>query len=382
MPLLKSLFCLKGHDNGRRFLVISLIAYLVLILLLPILAQAGILVVLLFLTASPILLLSAMRRIHDAHLATPLAGIPLVVFWLNLFGLTYLNHGSKWILLLLAVACSLGFAALNNIRIRKNANYHFGYNGPVEFDKEAQVVSPLSRVEPTLEGQPVNDNLVQEPLDIERSSHIDTQNFASEELRELPRNEFQLPTNNENEWLRKVNLFVVNNLKLTYGAAGLLFVIIIAVLIIPLFQAEPVIDDNEHAQVAEEVKQRLNKIEMPDQFWVMLDQNDAITIAWEGDIKSENDLGDNGLYWSALNGEGDQDCVNLDFALGKKFRSLKVTVKNGGDYYADFSPVDTKVIVESIANKDRFKLCGYEFALNGTRSLLRKNKKYRDYLGQ
>ena len=368
------MFCLKGHDNGRRFLVISLIAYLLLILLLPVLSQAGILLVLLFLTASPVLLLSALRRIHDAHLATPLAGIPLLVYWLNLFGLTYLEHGSKWILLLLAVVCSLGFAALNNIRIRKNANYQLGYNGPVEFNSEPHVVSPLSRVEPTLEGQPVNENAIQEPLDFDRSSHIDSEQFTNNEFRGQP--------NTDNEWLGKVSQFVTNNLKLTYGAAGLLLVIIIAVLLIPLFQSEPTVDQNEQVEVTQEVKQRLNKIEMPDQFWVMLDQHDAITIAWEGDIKSESELGENGLYWSALNGEGDQDCVNLDFTLGKKFRSLKVTVKNSGDYYADFSPVDTKAIVESIANKDRFKLCGYEFALNGTRSLLRKNKKYRDYLMQ
>jgi hypothetical protein len=373
--LLKSLFCLKGHDNGRRFLVISLIAYLLLILLLPILAQAGILLILLFLTASPILSLSAVRRIHDAHLATPLAAIPLIIYWLNLFGLTYLEHGSKWVLLVLAIVASLGFAALNNIRIRKNANYQFGYNGPLDLTSQPQEVSPLRRVEPTIEGQPLQGSHAQTPLDFEATPDSDHQELTAE-ITSARHNQ------HEHDWLQKVNLLLSSNQKLTYGVIGFLLLLIISALVIPLFSSEPDNQQVEEIQPVAEVKQRLNKIEMPDQFFVMLDQNDGLTIAWEGDIKSESELGENGLYWSPATAEGDKDCVSLEFTLGQKFRSVQVTVKNGGDYYADFSPVDTKVIVESIANKDRFKLCGYEFSLNGTRSLLRKNSKYREYLTQ
>ncbi|MCW9017762.1 MAG: hypothetical protein OQJ89_12400, partial [Kangiellaceae bacterium] len=59
---------------------------------------------------------------------------------------------------------------------------------------------------------------------------------------------------------------------------------------------------------------------------------------------------------------------------------IKVTSKNRGDYYADFSPVDTKALIEAIAKRDRFKLCGYEFSLKGTQAKLMVKKKYAEYL--
>jgi hypothetical protein len=372
--LLKSLVCLKGHDNGLRFLAISAACYLLLLLLLPVLAQAGILLVLLFLTASPILLFSAKRRIDDAHLAPPLTIIPLIIFWLNLFGLTYFEHGSRWVLLILAVISSLGFAALNNIRIRKNANYHFGYNGPVDFNQQPQPVAPHTRVEPTIEGQSISGGTAQEPLDFEPSDSVIDERLSAYETSSIQQD--------NSDWLSKASHLFANNLKATYACIGLLLIIMIIILILPLFESESPNETDERTKVVKEIKQRLNKIEMPDQFWLMLDQHDGVTIAWEGDIKSEGELGPDGLYWSALTAAGDSDCTSLDFTLGEKIRSLKVTVKNNGDYYADFSPLDTKVIVESIANKDRFKLCGYEFSLNGTRSLLRKNSKYREYFAQ
>ncbi len=369
MLLLKSLFCLKGHDNGRRFLVISGISYLLLLLLLPILPAAGVLLALLFLTVSPILMLAAMRRIHDAHLATPLALIPLVVYWLNLFGLSYFQHGAKWVLLILAIIISLAFAALNNIRIRKNANYRLGYSGPVNLEPEPQEVSPLHRVEPTLEGQPVSEPISQDPLEFESAGQDSlTSNF-----------EQQHPEGKQAEWVASFNRILSKKPKLVYSIAGVGLFIILAIASIPLFDEETPEQQVAQQQTPEVSKQRLNKVEMPDAFWVMLDQYDALTIAWEGDLKSEQELGKNGLYWSAATAEGDKDCVSVDFTLGEKLRTIRVTVKNGGDYYADFSPVDTKVIVESIANKDRFKLCGYEFTLKGTRSILRKNQKYRSY---
>ena len=140
-----------------------------------------------------------------------------------------------------------------------------------------------------------------------------------------------------------------------------------------------IIDDDEPPQVVEQPaivdvpKERLNKVEMPDNFWVMLDENDALTIAWQGDYKTDGEL------WSAISGKGDKDCLEIVFNSRNKFRSMKVSVKNQGDYYADFSPVDTQNIVKAIALRDKFKLCGYEFSLKGTQARLMNNKKYSSY---
>ena len=40
----------------------------------------------------------------------------------------------------------------------------------------------------------------------------------------------------------------------------------------------------------------------------MLDQNDALTIAWQGDLLEDGEL------WSAITGKGDADCLNLRFS--------------------------------------------------------------------
>ena len=82
----------------------------------------------------------------------------------------------------------------------------------------------------------------------------------------------------------------------------------------------------------------------------MLDQNNALTIGWEGDLKKD------GSYWSSVTGKGDKSCTNISFSLGDNFRTLEVSIIASEDYYADFSPVDTKLIIQSIANKDKFKV--------------------------
>ena len=379
MLLLKSLICLKGHDNGRRFLVICAICYFLLLLVLPVLAKAGILVALLFLIVTPIILASSIRRVQDAHFATPLASIPVIVYWINLFGLTYLQHGSKWTLLVVGIISSVAVAALNNVRMRKDAYYRLGYNGPVEFKAETEEVTSSERIEPTLTGQAHASQNSPAHNQPEKSYPEDNHNDYRNDYRHSDTHPSQ--SNQPSVWERKLNLWFNENKKLSFGAIGILSILVIGVLVISSFDST-----TDEQQVIEEtkstdfVKERLNKIAMPDQFWIMLDQNDSLTIAWEGDPKNESDLGPEKSYWSASTGKGDNDCVSLDFSLGEKLRSLNVTVKNGGDYYADFSPVDTAVIVKSIADKDRFKLCGYEFTLRGTRALLRKNDKFREYI--
>ena len=101
VPFIKSLICIEGHDNGRRFLVISAAFYVLLVAILPIYQKAGILVFLLFAISTPVLLTSSLRRIHDSGFMTPLAIMPVIVFWLNVFGLIYIDHSAKWILLLI-----------------------------------------------------------------------------------------------------------------------------------------------------------------------------------------------------------------------------------------------------------------------------------------
>ena len=338
-------------------------------------SQAPVILVLLLIIASPILATSSMRRIHDAGFATPFAAIPLVIFWINLFGLTYIEHPARWVLVIFAFFTTMITGTISNARVRRNKHYQKGYNGPIDLVVKEEIVLAKERIEPTIAGQKVTESYTEdllssksEPLDQSDQSY--DRNTLEEPLAEV----------HSEHWEQKLGQWLTENKKV--AVIAILSLSIVTFLILSLLSNEEIeeqpvaIEEKE----SEFVKQRLNKIEMPDQFWIMLDQNDALTIAWEGDFKTESQLGENNSYWSAATGKGDKDCVDLEFALGEKFRSLDVTVKNGGDYYADFSPVDSQMIIRSIADKDRFKLCGYEFTLKGTRSLLRKNDKYFEYL--
>lgn len=370
MPLLKSLVCLKGYDNGRRFLIISVVCYLLLIILAPILSKAAILLVVLILVTTPILATSSTRRIRDAGFPSAVAAVPLIVYWLNLFGISYLEHGSRWALLLLAAIATIAMATISNARVRHNHHYKMGYDGPVNLTTEVHLTVNRDRIEPTIAGQ----KNAEGHADIAHASHQDS---IDQGFQPVGAN---IEHASQNSWEHQLGLWFKSNKKISF--IGFFAIVIFALLIItlPSFEDEPVVKTAEDQPIIETVKARLNKLEMPDQFWVMLDENDSLTIGWEGDTKTDAELAKNGIYWSAATGKGDLDCVDLHFSLGENIRTLLVTVKNGGDYYADFSPVDTKLIVESIANKDRFKLCGYEFILNGTRDILRSDKKYWQYL--
>ena len=384
VPLLKSLLCLKGNDNGRRFLVISLACYFSLILLSSALSQAAILMILLFVVTTPVLAASSFRRIHDAGFATPLAAIPVVIYWVNLFGIAYIQHGSRWGLLVLATLATLAMATVSNARVRRNHHYQMGYYGPINLNVSKEAVVQPNRIEPTIAGRNPDQNAAQKTIDA--AAAISTDSTASEYS---PIDDI-MPSTDANErnpvdpgWEQQLVIWFNQNRQLSIMVATILSVAILTLIALSASEDQTIPEVNDNSQQAIQPKQkvRLNKIEMPDQFWIMLDENDSLTIGWEGDIQTKSDLGENNSYWSAYTGKGDKTCVDLHFSLGADIKTLLVTVKNGGDYYADFSPTDTQTIVKSIADKDRFKLCGYEFVLKGTRNLLRKNKKYKQYLG-
>lgn len=370
VPFLKSLICIEGHDNGRRFLAISAVCYLLLLAFLPIYARAGILVFMLLIVTTPILLASSIRRLHDASFMTLLAVIPVTIFWINVFALTYIDHSTKWTLLLVGIISTLVISTISNIRVRHEHQYQLGYHGPVN-SNESNHKNNFDRVEPTLATN-VFESLKQSDLE----DHLLDSN-PNKKSKIPSQNKDSLSETNHTFKEQFTHWFKLNkNLSLAGLAISLLLVIII------LFNPNDVDDEdliklekNTQQQSAENIsKKRLHKLEMPDSFWLMLDQNNALTIGWEGDFKKD------GSYWSSTTGIGDKTCTELHFSLGDNIRTIEVTIKASEDYYADFSPVDTKLIIKSIADKDRFKLCGYEFVLKGTRSLLRKHEFYREYL--
>ncbi|WP_196139323.1 hypothetical protein [Aliikangiella sp. G2MR2-5] len=395
MPLVKSLFCIKGYDNGRRYLAISLACYLLFLMLSSVLAKAPVLLILLLVIASPVILASSMRRIHDAGLATPLAGIPLMVYWLAVFAITYVEHGAIWLLLIVSLLVTLGLALLKDPRQRGPSQYVMGYSGPIAIQSSESVAPQnFERIEPTLAGHHHED--VQDKAQIENNAKteerapvadlfqsVESETPLAAERPHSPQKQFERESHRGysrshkgSGWEAALQKWLQENRRIALVALSILSIIIVGIIGFSLLpeDTEKNLDKGTQSKPLPVARERLNKVEMPDNFWVMHDQYDALTIAWQGELK------DDGFLWSALTAEGDNSCVEIIFSRQVRFRALQVSVKNGGDYYADFSPVDSKELIEAIAKLSQFKLCGYEFSLKGTQAKLMVNKKYSDYL--
>jgi ABC-type multidrug transport system fused ATPase/permease subunit len=358
---LRSLLCFKGFDNGRRFLTINLACYLFFLVLSPLLSRAILLLFLLLLVCVPAIFASSVRRIHDAGFAKIISTLPPLIFILCVIGITYITHNASWFLLVLAALITLAIATISNARVRHNNQYIMGYSGPVDLsiavNKAPAHHYHHERIEPTLATKSGNQLLNDSSIVADNSLNI-RHSVVNQTL----------------SWEQNLGLWFKANQKVTLIFCTTLLVLIIGSISLGLFDKEV----NPVTKIAQkinpqETKMRNNKIEMPDSFWVMLDQHDALTIGWQGDYQKEGEI------WSALTATGDKDCFEIAFAIKDRYRTMKVTIKNQGDYYADFSPIDTKQLIRSIANRDKFKLCGYEFSLKGTQAKLRNNKKYDSY---
>jgi hypothetical protein len=118
---------------------------------------------------------------------------------------------------------------------------------------------------------------------------------------------------------------------------------------------------------------------MPDAFSLYLSPYKGLIISWQADEVN------NGTLWSQVDVQGDKSCNNIAFSPRKSnkqntFRTLNVTVEETTNYYASFSPLDTKELIQSLAFRGKFSLCGYSFSLKGSQSALGKNKHYAEWV--
>jgi len=117
-----------------------------------------------------------------------------------------------------------------------------------------------------------------------------------------------------------------------------------------------------------------HQVTLPDDFSLFVSSFDGITIKWQGDATSEEYL------WQQLSAQGDNSCKEIDFNNGEKIRTLSVKQENSSDYLANFSPLDTQLIIKNIAFRGSFSLCGYKFSLKGSQSVLGKHDYYSTFI--
>ncbi|WNC71388.1 hypothetical protein RGQ13_14820 [Thalassotalea psychrophila] len=250
--------------------------------------------------------------------------------------------------------------------------YVMGYCGPVDLSELSEPVKverkPLSnRIEPSLFG-------VTNDQDDELSFYTPK---AEPESIEQPAKQPARQASNDLALL--INKWLLANQKVAGAAA--VFILFASAIITSLPFINTAFTEDKDAQAAEQqatktvnfITQRQQLLAMPDEFYLLLDQNEGLIVHWQADVIRDAEI------WSQASAKGDDSCEVIEFNNGDKIRTINVVVEDSGSYYANFSPLDTALVVRSLARRGNFGLCGYNFSLKGSQKALNSNPIYSDY---
>lgn len=372
MPFLQAVFCLKGFDDRSRFFATSVVSLLGFVFCSAIFS--GYLVVsfaILFLFTA-VLTCSTKRRLHDAKLNKNWQLVPGGLFLLTGILSLLIESSNSYYFLILPL---LSTALLLTYPSKNKGKYTLGYAGPVDLSSYQQTPRVMKtqnqRIEPTLATAGV-------------SEHI----YINEAVAEPTFTPNDQPDNKQADLGELIRLKFLSNRKLQLGVVASVSVIFIAVFISSFFTSmsqqhssetntelsEPHLDAQTPSTNVIGSKDHL--LAMPDNFNLYLSEYQGIIIHWQADQVS------NGELWSLLSANGDKSCKNIKFNKGAPIRPLAVLVENGSEYFASFSPLDSKELVQALAFRGKFSLCGYSFSLKGTQAVLGKHIQYASFLEQ
>ena len=411
---LNTLWCYQGRDNAFRFMGITLASFGILPLVSLVFPQS-VLILCVTLLSSVVMGLSTARRLIDA--AKPLYWVLMPLLPHLLFGLSCYWFWPLGVITgigLLGVACSTFisfFPAKDN-----QAKYVEGYFG-AKTQPQAILGRARKRHEPQVFGQYVNDTaksaskefkMTVENLEpqIKVSTFDDLEAHKTDIHKEsLQREPIVAASDKTSEpffgksW-QASHRFDVDHDALDAGsvtelvkswlnrakehhvpllwAAKITGVLLISGLIVwglvSLTSGEN--DTNENVEVTEShVEQQVERIsaKLPDGFWIVM-QNDIFILRWLGDTGSAQNI------WRLDTAKGDKACSELVFNDGSEYRPITVDLLSDEATEARFSPLDNKSIINHIAMRGSFKLCGYDFSLKGSQATLMQHQVFADYL--
>jgi hypothetical protein len=170
---------------------------------------------------------------------------------------------------------------------------------------------------------------------------------------------------------------VLIRLKLLSNKSIKLTLIILSLLIILTFTVSYLISSisNNYEEIEPTTKpkieiMRTDRVSFPDNFSLLLSQHHGLIINWQADSS------DNEKIWELQNAQGDKSCKEVTFNNGKKIRTTDVVAEDREQYFANFSPLDTESLLQEIAFRGYFTLCGYKFSLKGSQAILGKHIEY------
>jgi hypothetical protein len=135
---------------------------------------------------------------------------------------------------------------------------------------------------------------------------------------------------------------------------------------------------NQQASTASKNISRSNPLSMPDNYTLYLSEHQGISINWQADEVAT------AVLWSQLTTQGDESCKEISFNKGEPIRTLSVHVESADglntNYFANFSPLDSKTLIQALAFRGNFSLCGYNFSLKGSQAALGGNPQYSQWV--
>jgi len=362
VQFLKSLICWQGFDNRTRFSAIHLCCYLFFLFALfifpVVLTAISLLVITLFFSYA------IKRRINDAGIEKPWPLIAIPIFVLTGILILFIENNIALMLLALPIAFS---AFLATYKSKHKREYILGYNGPVDLSAVMQNNAPRQhqshRIEPVLSTGTNHSNFTKVNIS-EQNANIS----AASANTSVPS---ERQNTNQVDIGETVRAWIIEYKFLVIGAFIFCLIAIVATILIP--NAEPQHETNLDSPIqdtkATEIV-RLHPVNLPDNFTLMLSQYNGVIINWQADDTTKTNL------WDITSAEGDNSCKEIRFNNGDKIRTNSVTVENGQDYFASFSPLDTTLMLKNIAFKGKFTLCDYTFSLKGSQAALGKHPIY------
>jgi uncharacterized membrane protein YhaH (DUF805 family) len=385
VQFIKSLFCLQGLDNRTRFFAICSAVYIIFIMIISAFTGNAFISLTVLILLIPILALTSLRRLKDAKLNIKWIFLPNILFILTALVIIFPEPNSRYYLLIIPSLCSAVLLTYPSVNKKNNAislNYILGYFGPVDMTEYQQITHQgkqvKHRVEPTL----VGDDAV----------NINSQNLNSDQQAIFQTHEKISPdVKNENkiDLGEVIRLKLLNNRNIQFAAAIILTITLVGVCVSWLMQyfsdkeqLQTIQESNTLIESTQDVIERKYLLAMPDNFSLFLSQYQGVIIKWQADEVSTP------LLWSQSSAKGDENCQQISFNKGDPIRTLTVTVEsdtlnNSGvynNYFANFSPLDSKALVQALAFRGSFSLCGYDFSLKGSQAALGKDKHYANWV--
>lgn len=378
MQFLKSLFCLQGIDNRTRFVAICSASYVIFIMLISAFSDKAFISLVILAIFTPIIAFTSLRRLKDAKLNKNWLFIPNIIFVLTGLIIIFSEQSSYYLLIISAfcLAILLTYPSVN----QKNSaphNYVLGYFGPVDMTEYQQTSHQSKqskfRIEPTL----VGDNAENQNNDEQTvfQSNATTSSYSENE-----------PKVDLGEIIR---LNLVSNRKAQLAIVIILTITLLSMCVSWLMeyfsnneQSLKTQELNTLTEITKKALERKHPLAMPDNFSLYLSQHQGITINWQADEVSTP------LLWSQSSAQGDNSCQQISFNKGKAIRTIAVEVESDGldgsgiynNYFASFSPLDSKTLIQSLAFRGSFSLCGYDFSLKGSQAALGQNKQYANWV--